>query len=97
MRWPFKLVDWLVAFLPALSMIVSAQLSKSAKGEDGLGFLLGGFLLAFPLSLAAGIYLAKAGGGKLQRVGIGVLLSVGVYFTNCAIAAAGCATTGVFR
>lgn len=97
MRWPFKPLDWLATFLPGIVMILGAQMSKSAKGEDGLAVLLGAFLLAFPLSLAAGIYLAKGDGGILKRVGIGILLAIGVYFVNCAIAAAGCAATGVFR
>lgn len=97
MRWPFKPLDWLATFLPGIVMIVGAQMSKSAKGEDGLGVLLGAFLLAFPLSLAAGIFLAKGDGGKLKRCYIGVLLAIGLYFINCAFAAAGCAATGVFH
>ena len=97
MRWPFKPGDWLATFLPGIVMILGAQASKSAKGEDGLAVLLGAFLLAFPLSLAAGIYLAKGDGGKLQRCLLGLLLSIGLYAVNCAFAAAGCAATGVFR
>lgn len=97
MRWPLKWVDWLIAFLPSIVMILGAQMSKSATSEDGLATLLGAFYLAFPLSLAAGIYLAKSDSGKWMRVGIGIPLSIAVYLTNCAIAATGCAATGVFR
>ncbi len=97
MRWPLKWVDWLIAFLPGLVMIIGSHMSKLATGEDGLATLLGAFFLAFPLSLAAGIYLAKSDGGKWMRVGIGIPLSIAVYLTNCAIAAAGCTAAGVFR